>query len=66
MARPKCIMADEPTGNLDSNIAESVHQLMVDLNTEFNTSLVVVTHDMQLADKMQRIVGIDNGVIVAR
>ncbi|NKB61288.1 MAG: lipoprotein-releasing ABC transporter ATP-binding protein LolD [Gammaproteobacteria bacterium] len=64
VAKPKCIMADEPTGNLDTKTAESIHQLMLSLNTEFKTSLIVVTHDMNLARKMERIVGIENGRIV--
>ncbi|NKB77280.1 MAG: lipoprotein-releasing ABC transporter ATP-binding protein LolD [Gammaproteobacteria bacterium] len=64
VTKPKCIMADEPTGNLDAKTAESIHQLMLSLNCEFNTSLIVVTHDMNLARKMERIVGIENGCIV--
>ncbi|MEM7194734.1 MAG: lipoprotein-releasing ABC transporter ATP-binding protein LolD [Pseudomonadota bacterium] len=61
VTRPRCILADEPTGNLDSQTAESIHQLMVELNEEYGTSLVVVTHDLALADKMGRTVGIQSG-----
>ncbi|MEJ2178689.1 MAG: lipoprotein-releasing ABC transporter ATP-binding protein LolD [Gammaproteobacteria bacterium] len=64
VARPRCVMADEPTGNLDSTTAGSIHELLVDLNEEFGTSLVVVTHDMKLAEHMGRIVTIEDGRIV--
>ena len=63
VTRPRCIMADEPTGNLDSNTAQSIHELMMELNREFDTSLVVVTHDMGLAEKIGRIVRIEDGVL---
>lgn len=63
VAKPRCIMADEPTGNLDSVTAGSIHELLVDLNEEFGTSLIVVTHDMRLAEHMGRIVTIENGTI---
>lgn len=64
VARPRCVMADEPTGNLDSTTAASIHELLVDLNEEFGTSLIVVTHDMKLAEHMGRIVTIEDGCIV--
>lgn len=66
VARPRCIMADEPTGNLDSITAGSIHELLVELNEEFGTSLIVVTHDLRLAEHMGRIVTIDNGRIVGQ
>jgi len=66
VTRPHCMLADEPTGNLDGNTAESIHALMLQLNGEFDTSLVIVTHDMNLADKMQRIVDIENGVMTEK
>lgn len=66
VAKPRCIMADEPTGNLDSTNAGSIHELLVDLNEELGTSLIVVTHDMRLANHMGRIVTIDSGQIVDR
>lgn len=64
VARPRCVMADEPTGNLDSTTAGSIHDLLVDLNEELGTSLIVVTHDMKLAEHMGRIVTIEDGRIV--
>lgn len=49
ITRPGCILADEPTGNLDSKSAEQVFELMLSLNDEFDTALLVVTHDLDLA-----------------
>ncbi len=66
VTRPNCIMADEPTGNLDSKTAESIHQLMLELNQEIGTSLIVVTHDLALAEKTGNIVTIDNGRLQSR
>ena len=61
VTRPRCIMADEPTGNLDSATAQSIHELLMELNREAGTSLVVVTHDMGLAEKIGRVVRIEDG-----
>ncbi len=58
---PQCICADEPTGNLDKATAEQVVQVLLRLNKEFGTSLVVVTHDMEFARKMDTIYTIENG-----
>ena len=63
VTRPQCIMADEPTGNLDGKTAESIHELMLELNQEIGTSLVVVTHDMILARRIGKIVQIENGML---
>lgn len=54
ITRPKCILADEPTGNLDHHSAEQVFNLMLELNQEFGTALLIVTHDLSLAAKMDR------------
>ena len=57
------VLADEPTGNLDGVNAEQVFALMLELNRERHTSLVVVTHDPRLAARMDRILTIDLGVL---
>jgi lipoprotein-releasing system ATP-binding protein len=61
VTEPKIILADEPTGNLDGANAESVFELMLELNRERGTSLVVVTHDMRLANRMERVYEIQAG-----
>ena len=66
VTRPKILLADEPTGNLDGANAESVFELMLQLNRETGTSLVVVTHDMRLAARMERVLEIQKGVLTER
>ena len=63
--RPKILMADEPTGNLDAETGHHVIDLMVKLNREEGTTLVLVTHDVELASKAHRIVRLSGGRIVA-
>lgn len=60
VAEPKCILADEPTGNLDTESSEQVYDLMMQLAKEVGTSFIVVTHDMELARKMDRIMLLEN------
>ncbi len=63
VTRPKCIMADEPTGNLDGKTADAIHELMLELNQEVGTSLIVVTHDRVLAKRIGKIAEIESGVL---
>jgi lipoprotein-releasing system ATP-binding protein len=53
VTRPDCLLADEPTGNLDQQTATQMLELMLNLNRELNTALVVVTHDLSIAERMQ-------------
>lgn len=63
IAEPKAVLADEPTGNLDRKTAEQVLQLMLRLNQESQTTLVVVTHDPYLAGRMDRVYALQDGIL---
>ncbi len=60
---PKIILADEPTGNLDSDSTENIYDLLRSINEEFKTTFIVITHDRRIAEKADRIVEIKDGRI---
>lgn len=66
ITRPAVVLADEPTGNLDGPTGERVFQVMLDLNERLGTTLVVVTHDERIAQRMQRVLVLESGQLTAR
>ncbi|MBE6053171.1 MAG: ABC transporter ATP-binding protein [Clostridium sartagoforme] len=60
---PKIILADEPTGNLDSESTENIYKLMRDINKRFNTTFIIITHDNRIAQKTDRIIEVKDGRI---
>ena len=64
VTRPSCLLADEPTGNLDEQNSTQIEALLLKLNADYQTAVVIVTHDRALADQMDRCLEMRNGVLV--
>jgi putative ABC transport system ATP-binding protein len=63
---PAIIMADEPTGNLDSKSGEEIMQLLLNMNKEFGTTLIIVTHDPRISERTQRVIRLYDGQVVVQ
>ncbi len=63
VTRPSCVLADEPTGNLDASNADQVFELLLQLQQELQTSFIIVTHDEALAQRMDTVMRLSNGVL---
>ncbi len=61
--KPKIILADEPTGNLDSDTSETVYSILRDINEKYRTTFIIITHDKRIAEKTNRIIEIKDGKI---
>lgn len=66
VTNPKCVFADEPTGNLDHKTALQIYDLIATLNQELMTAFVIVTHDLKIAQKMNRTLTIEDGVVTEK
>lgn len=64
VAKPACVLMDEPTGNLDQETGASIQELMWELNREYELSFIIVTHDQKLAHTMDRVLELSNGTLL--
>lgn len=64
--KPNCVLADEPTGNLDRKNAEQAIELIIDLNRSYQTALMIVTHDLHIAERMDAIYTLEDGILQAQ
>jgi len=64
VTNPRCVLADEPTGNLDHKTALQIYELIFELKKKFNTAFVIVTHDLTIAHKMERVLILEDGRFV--
>jgi len=62
--RPEILLCDEPTGNLDSKSAERIKELLNEIHTQYNTTIILVTHNLELAKNAQRVLNIRNGELI--
>ena len=63
ITQPDCLLADEPTGNLDHRTAQAIFDLILELNESLSTALIIVTHDTQLASQMDRVLTLKDGIL---
>ena len=63
ITKPSCLLADEPTGNLDEQNAREVLDLIIELNSNQNTALLIVTHDLSIANRMSRQLDLTDGCL---
>jgi lipoprotein-releasing system ATP-binding protein len=63
MSNPKIILADEPTGNLDSDTTEQIYELLRDINKKYKTTFIIITHDRRIAEKADRIIEVKDGKV---
>jgi lipoprotein-releasing system ATP-binding protein len=64
MNNPKILLADEPTGNLDTEATDNVYELFREINEQYNTSIITITHDRKIAERTDRIIELRDGKIV--
>ena len=65
VTKPKCVLADEPTGNLDHKTAEYIYELIAQLNQELNTAFIIVSHDLSITQRVQRVLTLRDGMIAS-